>query len=474
MFQENNITKFISHILILVGIISTVYVGLNTPNQEGAAFFFLLPLSFTICIFFFKKIIPYHRNGFGLKVLYSVILVRYIIIPVLTCIMGSFSNGMYSERGYTYGIFMHIIELFVTCAVIYYYFPKTYSKCLVKYKFSNNNLYYDNISIGGLLVILFSLLLISTRGLGNLLTSMRFLVLSEGIEDEAMYGYDLWMAHTLQAFLVIIIVATFQAKENRKKNVFNIIIPLIFAFLSCALSFGNNRMTSVYYAISAIAALSVAFPHRKKVIYSTIIPTFMIVIISFTMIKQFGYNVSVGGETGLEDDDWVSVISAYVCTTQNIAKAYDMYVLNGHLFSIDNFIADVVRGITILQLPIFHQLTNYIVTSPTTIALASTSTEVVPMAGQTLFWGGYGLGWFLNIIIYIIIVRFLIITDCRSKIEKRIGHVYLFTWISVTFAMIMTYNFSIIWSSLNYTPFFTLCALYINKIIRIKRQIIKK
>lgn len=470
MFKENNISKIISVILIIVGLISTIYVALNTPNQDGTTFFFLLPLSFTVCVVLFKKIIPYHRRGFGLKVIYSVIVVRYIIIPILTCYIGSFSNGSYSEKGYEYGIFIQIVELFVTCFIIYYYFNKVYYKNYSKYRLHYQEHYYDDISIGGLFVIIFAILLIYTRGLGNMLASMRFLVLSEGIEDEAMYGYDIWMAHTLQAFLVILSVATFQKKENKKKSLFNIIIPIVFAFLSCSLSFGNNRMTSVYYAISAIAVLFVAFPNRKGAILGTIVPTFLIVIVSFTMIKQFGYDVTSSYESGVEEDDMVSVISAYVCTTQNIAKAYDMYGLNGDMFSINNFISDVVRGITTLQLPFFHNLTDFICSAPTTISLASTSTEVVPMSGQTLFWGGYAFGWILDIIMHIIIVRLLIFTDCHSKFEKRIGNVYLYTWISVTFAMVMTYNFSIIWSSLNSTPFFTLCALYANRVLRLKKS----
>lgn len=470
MFKENYITKVLSGVLITLGIVTTIYVGLHTPDRAGTTFFFLLPLTFTICLVLFRKIIPYHRNGFGLKVLYAVIVVRYIIIPFLTCYVGTFSGAIYSKKGYEYGIFMQVVELLVTCIVIYYCFPKIYLRCFKKYESSIFKQYYDDISIGGVFVMLFSLFIISRRGIGNMLASMRFFVLTEGLEKEAMYGYDIWMAHTLLAFLVIISVASFQKREQRKKSIFNIIIPLIFVFLSCTMSFGDNRMTIVYYVISGLAVLLTAFPNRKTLIFGTIVPTFIIVIVSFTMIKQFGYDVSAGGDTGLEGDDLLSVMSAYVCTTQNIAKSYDMYVRNGDFVSIGSIFTDIVDGVTLLQLPFLQQIKNVFISAPSTIRLASTGTEVVPMAGQTLFWGGYGLGWMIDIIMYIIIIRLLIISDCYSKNEKRIGNTYLLTWVSVTFAMVMTYNFSIIWSSLNYTPFFVLCALYINRILRIKRK----
>ena len=141
------------------------------------------------------------------------------------------------------------------------------------------------------------------------------------------------------------------------------------------------------------------------------------------------------------NDDAVEVLSAYVSTTQNIAKAYDMYGLFGNRMSIDNVISDFVHGIVILQLPMFQGLTRSIMATPTSVALASTGAEVVPVAGQALFYGGYYLGWLFDIVFFVII---------------------------------MAYNMSIIWSSLNSTPLFTLAALWINRSIRVSKQSVKE
>lgn len=472
-FKEHFLTQNLTLLLSLVGFGVTIYVARNTPNISGTSLFFLLPLTFTACCIFFMDIIPYHRDGFGLKVLYSVLVVRYLVIPFLTCYVGFFSGSLYSADAYTYGIIMQIVELIVTCAIVKYYFQKTYKKCKAGYHSKAKRLEYDSLTLGGVLVLLFTLYVIYSRGLGKLLDSMRFLVLSEGIEEEAFYGYDIWMVHTAMAFLVIVVTGTFQRKEDVRPSIFNVVLPLTVAFFSCALSFGNNRMTMVYYAISALAILLIAFPRQKAFVSGTIIPTFLIVIVSFTMIKQFGYNIEKGGDTGLREDDIVTTVSAYVSTTQNIAKAYDMYKLHGDQMSVGSVVADVINGVTILQLPMFSSVRNIAKSSPTSISLASTSTEVVPMAGQTLFYGGYWLGWLLDIAFFIIIIRLLLLTDCYSKMEKRLGNKYLLTWVSVTFAMIMTYNLSIIWSSLNATPLFTLCALWINRKIRINKSFVK-
>lgn len=474
MFQETGKTKILTYLLIVVGIYTTAYVWVRTPKMDGLYPYFLLPFSFTVCCALFHKILPYHRNGWGLKVIYIVILVRYIAIPFVTCSIGAYGGMLrYSPEACNYGVFMQIIELFVTCIVIRFSFAKTYNKCSLKYGLGNKKHYYDNLTLGGVFVILFSLFVISRRGLGKMLASMRFLVLSQGLEEEAMYGYDQWMAHTLLAFLVIVVTASFQLREDKNPSAFNIILPLIFAFFSCSLSFGNNRMTSVYYAISAIAILFMAFPKRKAAIVSTIVPTFLVVIVSFTMIKQFGYDVTSGGNAGVEEDDLVTTLSAYVSTTQNIAKAYDMYGLMGNRMSIDNVVSDFVHGIVILQLPMFHGLTQSIMATPTTTTLASTGSEVVPLAGQTLFYGGYAFGWLIDIVLFVIIIRLLLLTDCYSKMERRLGNKYLLTWISVTFGMAMTYNLVIIWTSLNATPLFTFAALWINRKIRVNKQSVK-
>lgn len=473
MFHINFKTDLLYYILLLTGISSTIYVG-TAMYSSIAVPLFILPLSFSICLVLFKRIIPYHENGYGLKVLYSVIVVRYLILPTLTCLTKSFDKlTIYSNEAYDYGVLMQVIELITTCIIIYVYFPKTYTSCRIKYFKKGESINYDELSLGGIIVVLFSLLLIYSRGLDTLLSSLRFFVVSSGLEEESMYGYDIWLAHTLLAFLMIVIAGTFQKREDKKPQAINIIVPLVVAFFSCSLSFGDNRMTTVYYAVSAYAVLMIAFPRRKVAVKGTIIPVAIIVLASFTMIKQFGYDVTAGGDTGLNDDDIVTTASAYVSTTQNIAKAYDMYSLNGDKMTVNNIISDVTNGIVIFQLPGFQQLTAPLRKNPTSISLASTGLEVVPMAGQSLFYGSHLLGWLVDILFFVVLIRLLIWTDCRSKFERRLGNKYLLTWISVTFGMAMTYNMSIIWNSLNATPLFTLGALWVNRAISLHKHKIR-
>lgn len=468
MFQENTITKLLSTSLIIIGLVTTGYVLMNTPNVEGTELFFTLPLSFVICLLSFKRIIPYHRNGFGLKVLYIIILFRYIIIPILTCYVGSFSRSTsYSSGAYRYGIIMQNIELLVTCATIYFYFPKIYDKCYGKYKKRAKTLFYDDLSLGGIFVILFCLFVIYSRGLGTMLRSMRFLVLTAGLEQDAYYGYDIWMAHTGMAFLVIVITGVFQKREDIKPSIINLIIPLVFTFFSCALSFGNTRMMTVYFALSALSILLIAFPKHRFSVLGTIVPTFVIVLASFTMIKQFGYDVTSNVNKEIENNDIVSSLSDYISTTQNIAKVYDMYASYGYKMGISYLISDVIHGVVILQIPQLQIFVHSYLSHPTSLSLVVTGSEVVPMAGQSLLYGGWTFGWLIDIVFFIVLVRMLILTDCYSKIERRIGSRYIFTWVSVLFGMLMAYNLSIIWSSLNYVPFFTWCALFVNKKLRI-------
>lgn len=473
MFQINFKTDLLFYILLLTGIFSTIYVGTEIAPSLAVPLF-LLPLSFSICLVLFKRIIPYHQNGYGIKVLYFIIVTRYLILPTLTCLTKSFDKlAIYSNEAYDYAIIMQVVELITTCVVIYIFFPKIYSRCKIQHLKKVENNYYDELSLGGIMVIIFSLFLIYTRGLNSLLSSLRFFVVSSGLEEEGMYGYDIWLAHTLLAFLMIVIAGTFQRRENKKPQVINIIIPLFVAFFSCSLSFGDNRMTIVYYAISAYAILVIAFPRRKYAVKGTIIPVAIIVLASFTMIKQFGYDVTAGGNTGLKDDDIVTTMSAYVSTTQNIAKAYDMYSLNGDKMTLNSIVSDVTNGIVIFQLPVLQQLTASLRKYPTSISLASTSTEVVPMAGQSLFYGSHLLGWLVDILFFVVLIRLLILTDCRSKFERRLGNKYLLTWISVTFGMIMAYNLTIIWNSLNATPLFTLGALWVNRTIILHKNLIR-
>ena len=322
--------------------------------------------------------------------------------------------------------------------------------------------------MGGWLVIFVALLLIAIRGTGALVASMRFLVISDVIDSESYYGYDRWMAQTMQAFFAVIVTSYFQKRNERKNSLWNVIIPLIVCLLSCTVVFGNNRMMMIYFGLSAMSILSVSFPKYKKGVFLIVIAAMAVVLVSFTLIKQ--YRVDITQESAeIENEGLAGSLAVYVSSTEAIAKAYDRYQLTGNQMQAMTIFADIVDKTPIMHLPGLPFITAVKGITPS-YSLAMTSHEVVPAAGQTLYYGGYTFGWLLDIIAFWLVMLLMVKLEIHSKLEINLGNRYLYTWTSVVCGLVMCYHFGIIWNAFAYVPFFLLVALTINRKLVIKKS----
>lgn len=448
------------------GLIATFYVLEASPNQPGTFLYFTLPLIYAICCFIFFDIFSYQKGGFGLKVFYVIATCRYVLLPVLTCMVGHFTTSSNSSVSYFYAIIMTDVELIVSCIVVKYIYPRQYDK--IKYDMSIKEEYYDDIGIGGLVVVSLSFVLIAYRGLNTLLSSMRFGVISNKLSDEAVYAYDIWLAHTLLAFGVVVVTSYFHKRNEKHESFLNIIIPVIFVALSCMMIFGNNRMMIVYYALSGLTVLFKAFPKHKKIFIISVVPIFLIVMISFTMIKQFSVDVTASSSETVGVEQLVSTLTSYICGIENVAKTYDLYAVSGNKMQVGTIFSDIVHNTKILGLPVLNRIPAMLSNIPTSVDLATTGTEMVSVCGQTLFYGGYVTGWLLDIVAYGIIVRLIVIFDINAKLSKSLGRTYLCNWLAVLFGMTMCYCLETLYAGVSYVPFFTWIFLKVNSYIRMR------
>lgn len=460
-------TKRFGWLICIFSFFISVFVFAFQPNRQGLGLFFTLPLTWSICSFVFQDIIDYHKHGFGLKIFYLVTIIRYLVLPILTCISGDISSpyGFFSSNAYLYAIIIQDVELIVSCITIKLYYQKTYDYYKILY--SSQNAYYDDVSVGGLVIILLSVAIIAYRGADRLLRTFRFGIVKQSLDSKSMYGYDIWLAHTLMAIIVIIVIGKFQKANDKKESFINTIIPLICVGLSCVSIFGNNRMMLIYFAVSGIATLQFAFPQKRKFFMFIIIPILLIVLIGFTMVKQF--RVDINSNSQFSVSSFSEIIAAYVTGTESIAKTYHMYGINGDQVQLLTPIADLVNKTTIFQLPGINVIIEIFKDVPTTYKLGTIRSEIIPVAGQTLYLGGESFGWLLDILAYYFVVRLLIISECKSKTAIKSGDVYIFTWISAIFGMAMCYSLAVIYNSLVYVPLFASLALYIVRNIRLIR-----
>lgn len=455
-------------ILVVISILCTLYVFCNTPALNGTGLYFLLPLTFTLAMFIVPNYFEFQRNGFGLKIFGLIALLRYLFLPVLTCYSGSFVtsgisaygiSGISSSNGYTYGIIISCIELIVFSLAINYYYYKMLRKSLAKKD------EYDALTPVGFTLILALMAFILIRG--RIWNSTRFLIVNSYLDAESIYGSDNYLMHALMGYLVVVITSVFQKKYQKNNSALNLVFPILIGLLTCTLVVGNTRNYILFFGISALSVLQSSFPKYRKFLSFSFFSVTAIVLISFTLLKQFG--VESGAISNIEQDDANAGLSAYICGIENIAHTYDLYAKTGDQVELITPLSDIINHTPVLKLIPNSSLLEYFKNIPTTTDLATVHSEMVSISGQSIFLGGYYLGWLIDVLACFVLGKLLVVSECRSKCGNSIGYKYIYTWLSVLFGMSMCYCLQTIYQNVMYVPFFVLCLMKMNNILKIKR-----
>lgn len=465
------LTKY-GGVLFLIGLLSSIYVFINTPQLPGTELLCALPLTWAFCAFIFQDIIEYHRGGMGLKILYTISIARYLVLPIVTCYAGTFSyaHGKFDAWMYMYAIIIQCVELIVICITIKLNYNKEKRRFFKKNSLRND---YNTLSGGGMIVVSLAVALISIRGVNRMLNSMRFGIISEALDEESRYGYDIWLAQTMMAFFAIVVVDFFKKKNETSNSFFNSIIPAVVVAITCLIVFGNNRTMIIYYAFCGLLILTKAFPKQKKLFYYTVIPSCFVVLLSFSLLKQFHIDLTGKSNYVPKTIDVKSIqrdLTAYLCGTESIAKCLHLFEINGDKMSLFTIFADIVNKTSILGLPGLNSIVKLFSDVPTSYSLAMNLTEIVPVAGQTFFYGGYTFGFLLDLLSFYFIIWLLVKCDVRASLSKSTAKTYIFGWLAGIFGLCMCRSISVIYANCTYIPFYLSIAIMVNQKIKLRNN----
>lgn len=467
--------KLLVKSVCIISLLLSLFILLNPIKTPGGELLFLLPLALCVCTLLFPNLIRYQKDGWGLKIFYIVICVRYLLVPFITCIEGKFATGGLTCYGlsrismpesYRYAIIAMIIELITSLFVINKYYDRTYK--IITTKLASSKQTYQSLSIIGLLLSLFFVYLIISRG--GIANFIRIGVVTEELDYDSQtghHGIDVEIIKPLLGFLVITITGFFQKQYDKTKSFVFFIIPMIVAMLSCIIIVGNNRMQMVYLALCAIAVLTKAFPAYDKSVKSVILPTLLVILISFTLLKQFGLSLGSDNISYLDKNDQIVGLTEYVCGPENTAHTFDNCINRCHNVSLSTIIADFLKYNHSLRLPILNELQNTVAAEQTVIDYAVDATEMISVAGQCAFYGHGAIGgWWLTMLSFFGIARLLVYFEIKSKTSEDLGTVYIFNWCAILFGVSMCYCLVTLWDNITYVPIWIWALLKLNNIGR--------
>lgn len=456
-----NITGSMIIIFISFGVSIETLFNFNNlrPGLEGL---FFLPFSFAICHFLIPNLKNIAKAGFGIKIFYSIAVIRYVAVPLLI----SLTNGAYntlpntmpmmdsSVEGYQFSVIVSVIELFVAFYAINHYskreeirIAKRYKKIEERNKVISYNL---GVSVGGVVGIGIFTSILLTRNIDTLFSTFSFLTIVEKYIDAKSDAFGIISILTLKSFVFLMILTTCIKKYQKKGSMRWVLIATIAGFLNLSIFFGYNRSLVLQTAIATIYTLYLSFPKYRKLLVGLLVPTVSSIMISMIYIKQFGVSYS---DTRLSDNlnlaQLSNTIECYVSGPWSLASGYDAAKALGGMYPVETFIVDLLSNSFFSYLPGLTGLLELFPAIPSSATLHqvyTNSAQMIPLSAQSAFYVGTYFAPIISSFFIVLFMKILVYCDFRGKYSFDASKKYTYTLISVLLSFTMCYTWvTILW-----------------------------
>ena len=435
--------RFISVIQIISLLVSLPCVGICLFKQaaEGMELLFLLPLSFLTCCFLFPRVFTYIQDNIGLVVLFSSIVIRYLLTPVMLTITGEMLPTLRpSVSSFRYASIIMSIELIVVFILFDYIWTK-HKKRINDLSFSDDKPANFRLSVTGLAFLLFLLLLFLLRGHASNVFSHLSTWFTRFKDFSELYTYDLIAFQVIKSIVVLTLVSFF-AKAFHKTSGFGKWFFFVLACLVAAL----NTYLFMYDARAALAELFLST---------------MYMLISFfpkargALSKMFGltgvlFVVMVFAESTMEytsntvwDMSFASKLTnmteLYFSGPSVVAKTIDTYSFVRSNMSIDVVWSDLIHGINIFSTvpflrPIYNTANTEITNSLFKMSIGSYP-YMMPNYSFCTYYFSDLFGWLFEIPLLACLFKFLTKMDLAKKKYNDAMFYYAVTYIEVEIGM---------------------------------------
>ena len=442
----------------LFSIAATFTVLLSNCDIRGLEFLFLLPLSFAIACGYFGGFIVFCRQSIGMLVLFFIMLLRYVICPVLICLSNSVVPGLnVSSGGFRWAILMMLIELWTVVFACNYFWPKAIMR--------NDALEHHlgvkpyKLTWTGVLFLLAMAVLLLVRGhLPNVISHMSFWRTAATATD-ALYTYDFDALIIIRTTVCISLVSAIggKAKKAKSDGLYFVVACLISAINIVFYSY-DARATIVETTIATLFMLTYFFPKYNKVLLVTA------GVVLFYLIGEnfFGGTVGVGygnrTETGYVLTHLSNAIELYTNNVSTEGFAFDHAEQIKSCMTLATPFSEVANYLQFTSLPGFRMIRRFFSDNPTTFSLFMTALGgkgfILSNAGWSYYYGGIVLGWIIDIVIHILIVKLTIAFFSVRQRKHDVWAIYLSVFCEIICAVGLMNNILILLSTITGMPLY--------------------
>lgn len=446
-YKLNIRTEIIRVLVVIVSITSSIYVVMQPTVENGLQYLFLLPLSLGIFSMILGDIFIKFKENIALFIIFSIIILRYIVSPVLVSSTGHTVTAISpTKEGYYFALIMMIIELFFIMLTV-----KIYWKNITPGIESKNRKKNDfHLTSFGFLTLLLIIVIVVIRGnIDNVISHLSFF-LNFRYEETPLYTYDMSALMIVKTMIFLSLSSWAYKKYLNRKSIskyYYMFLIILFAGFNIMIFDARLRSVLAQTIIATTAVLVYLFPkNRKKFITSFFLLAILVIGINF-IFGTLRYDLYIN------DSSYVSLtflenisekIELYTANVSTMAHSYDAYSYIRSGMSELTIFSDIIRSLGIITYPGLRTIYNAFGDVPTTASLFMNSLNgkafIMTTAGLSIYHGTFVLGWIINILTYIFMIKFIYFFHVKQKTSHNIAKIYVYSYIQVVAALLLINN----------------------------------
>lgn len=441
--KKNNLYVIVISLMIIIASI-VVFLSPKLPlSYKGIA---LLPISYGIIMIFSSKFHILAKKYLGIKIVYIVMFLRYVMLPIFIAISGDISGigKMPLDKYILPSFFLMIWELIVCVVVINIAGDKFLLKenvqlsSILKNDKSRNVVYSLVVFVSFIFVIIFP----------SLIQNFQFFnVTEEGTKTISyFYGLDIRLLLISKVIIYSYIIKKYSTLYKNKKNKKYYYICLVASIIYIGIIRSDNRTNILIDIICVIVVMYHSFPSFRKKSIILIGLSGIILVSSVSMYRMFA-ETSWRAEVKTREINLARTLQAYISGPRNVAFSIetadifkyniDINTLFNDLFAWTGYFASIfkidIENITNQ----FFNMTIYMF-SPTWSGYGD---QIIPVIGQGFIYLGYIGAPIFSAIICLTIV-FIDRIRCKSDTIYQliittflVSRLALFMGLSITILM---------------------------------------
>lgn len=459
---------FVRSIVSTISFVVSLIVANYTLQLSGTKYLFLLPFFYGLLFLILPNLWNYSKGNIGMSILNIVIFTRYVVAPFFNALsinMPNIRGVIPSTNGMHYGLIIMIIELFTTFFIVQIFARRMYNvndyrtNSFQSFKpFKSKFVLYSILSLSIGLLIVFP----------QIRERYNFFIVTDTISkislDLPFSGFIILIADLFFIVFPIVMLDFFKKKYENNKRFRYVFYSLISILPSITFFKGTSRFSVIIPTVAFLVILIKLYPKYKNRLITSIGIVLLIVFLSVTLYKQFGYVQGKEFEASLDVNEVSYNFDAYMSGPDNMGRVVDLEQTHGTNITSETLKNDILNNVAILSTFADSNDTTSSWFNYHLYGHTRTADQIVPLSGQSyLHFGPIGTPLFL--IITLIIMMYF---DSRIRHENRIEYVYLYVYITMYSSMAMMVSFGSIY------PIFTNIFLpiwfifYLNRKIKLK------